>query len=137
MKILVVDDSRHVHLQLKVFLKSAGYEDVQFIESAEKALEFLGVHNNDKPQETVELILMDINLEDMDGIEATHLIRANARYQDVPIIMITGDIDPDTLQIASDAGAVGYITKPFNKAELLEKVQSFLKHKEYTEHNHS
>ena len=113
-------------MQLLAFLTAAGLKDLLFAESAGQAFAALGLEAQ-ASQEKVDLILMDINLEDMDGIEATRRIKADARFEDVPIIMVTGETSQESLQAAFDAGAVDYITKPVVKIELLARVNSFLK----------
>ena len=57
-------------------------------------------------------------MEDVNGIEATRTIKALPAYNDVPVLMITGDTSKASLQAAFEAGAVDYITKPLNKIEL-------------------
>lgn len=125
-KILIVDDSHHIHVQLLAFLTVAGLKDLLFVNSAREAFSLLGLDKESKAED-IDLIMMDINLEDMDGIEATRRIKNDARYNDVPIIMVTGETNSQSLQAAFDAGAVDYITKPVVKIELLARVNSFLK----------
>jgi len=132
MGILVVDDSLDVHNQLKVFLRSNGLENIIFADSAAAAFEILGIDEG-QLNVSIDLILMDIKMEDIDGIEATRMIKAVEKFQDVPVLMITGDTSKESLLAAFEAGAVDYITKPLNKVELIARVRSFLKLREETE----
>ena len=75
----------------------------------------------------VDLIVLDIVMPEIDGIEACARIRSDPRYVDVPVIMVTALNDMDTLSNAFVAGATDYITKPFNRVELLARVRSALK----------
>lgn len=128
MKILIVDDSRHIRTQLKVLLNSDGYSDLVFAKTACEAFTYLGI-DSPKPanDQQVALILMDIIMPDMDGIVACRKIKAVDHLQDIPVIMVTGDTTPESLQQAFDAGAVDYITKPLKKVELLARVGSVLR----------
>ncbi len=130
MRILIVDDSKHVHTQLKIFLNSEGYNDLLFARSAFEAFEILGLNSSGKFAGGLDLILMDIEMNEMSGIEATRKINAVNELQDVPILMVTGDTSEESLQEAFAAGAVDYITKPIRKVELLARVRSFLKLKQ-------
>jgi CheY-like chemotaxis protein len=126
MSVLVVDDSHDVHNIIKVFLRVAGLETLHFADSASTAYEILGITEGGRPNLSIDLILMDIQIGDINGIEVTRRIKAVQEFQDVPVLMITGDLSKESLQAAFEAGAVDYITKPFNKAEFLARVCSFL-----------
>ena len=75
----------------------------------------------------VDLILMDIVMPEMNGIEACRQIKAVERFRDTPIMMVTVKTDPVDLQFAFAAGALDYIGKPINKIELLTRVRSVLR----------
>lgn len=128
MKILIVDDSRHIRAQLKVLLNSDGYSDLVFAKTAFEAFTYLGI-DSPKPadDQQIALILMDIIMPDMDGIMACRKIKAIDHLQDIPVIMVTGDTTSESLQQAFDVGAVDYITKPLKKVELLARVGSVLR----------
>ena len=81
----------------------------------------------------VDLILMDIEMPEMNGIEATVRIKAYESLKDVPVIMVTAESNSESLEAAFNAGAVDYITKPIRKVELLARVQSSLKLKQETD----
>jgi PleD family two-component response regulator len=71
--------------------------------------------------------VLDVVMPEVDGIEACARIRGDQRYLDVPVIMVTAVNDMDSLSSAFVAGATDYITKPFNRVELLARVRSALK----------
>jgi len=75
----------------------------------------------------VDLVLLDVVMPDVDGIEACARIRRDPRHADVPIIMVTSLDDMESLSNAFLAGATDYITKPLNRVELLARVRSALK----------
>ena len=124
MSILIVDDTASQRLLLTSVLKSAGYTGVLTASSAEAALERLGLSNGEEPQSSdVDLILMDISMPDMDGIEACRRIKAVGVLQDVPIIMVTASTEVKDLEAAFTAGAMDYITKPPSKAAYARAVR--------------
>jgi len=125
--ILVVDDSLDVHKQLKVILQAGGVENLHFADSAAAAFAILGLAEGERPNALIDLILMDIEMPGINGIEATRKIKAVPEFQDVPVLMISGDTSQESLTAAFAAGAVDYINKPLNKVELLTRVRSFLK----------
>lgn len=127
MGILVVDDSHDVHNIVRVFLQPGGIENLHFADSAAAAYDILGIIEGGQPNLFIDLILMDIQMTGINGIDATRRIKAVSEFQDVPVLMITGDTSKESLQAAFEAGAVDYITKPINKIELVARVYSFLK----------
>lgn len=91
MKILIVDDSSHVHHQIKAFLASGGYHQLFFAVSAVEAFAYLGMTKDASTPTEVDLILMDIQMDGIAGIEATEAIKARSDYKHVPVLMITGE----------------------------------------------
>ena len=131
MRILIVDDSVHVQRQLRVFLESDGHTDLAFASSPREAFDLLGL-DGDAPGPAADLVLMDVDMGAVGGIEATRRVKADPRYGDVPVIMCTAETGQDCLVEAFAAGAVDYITKPLRKVELLARVRSFLRLREET-----
>lgn len=130
MNILIIDDSENIRLLLKYILESAGYEAIYHVKSAFEAFQLMGINNPSHTKIIFDLILMDISLPEMDGIEACRRIKAEEKLKDVPVIMVTGRTDDINLQLAFEAGAIDYITKPVNKIEILARVHSALKLKQ-------
>ncbi len=127
MCILLIDDSPHIHNQLKVYLHGGGYTDLVFVHSAKEAFAWLKLDPPGKPSRKPDVILMDINMPEINGIEATRLIKATRAYRSTPIIMVSGDTSDESLNAAFEEGAVDYITKPIRKIELLARIRSALK----------
>jgi diguanylate cyclase (GGDEF)-like protein len=130
MRILIVDDSTAIQQLLRATLKTAGYTELFSAESAQDAFRQLGLEDPTGEALEVDLILMDVSMPDITGIEACGRIKAVERLQDIPIIMVTAENDEKSLQAAFDAGAMDYITKPLTKAVLLARVRSALKLKQ-------
>ncbi|OLC42423.1 MAG: hypothetical protein AUH74_04210 [Nitrospirae bacterium 13_1_40CM_4_62_6] len=130
MSILLVDDSAENLLLLQSILQTGGYKDLLTAESAEQAFKHLGMDSSGGDGTSVDLILMDIQMPDINGIETCRRIKEVERYRDIPIIMVTAMAQREKLQLAFAAGAMDYINKPVNKIELRTRVGSALKLKQ-------
>jgi len=124
--IAVIDDSM---LSLKViekYLTSSGFSDILTFISAKDAYRAFEL-NTPLCRKDIDLILVDIVMPDIDGIQVCRTIKENYAFADVPVIMVTGLTDKENLQLAFSAGAVDYIRKPVDKTELLVRVSSALR----------
>jgi diguanylate cyclase (GGDEF)-like protein len=120
--ILVVDDTRK-NLQLVIeILDEAGYLTT-FAVDGKQALQRVPVTKPD-------LILLDIMMPEMNGIEVCRTLKNDKNYQNIPIIFLTAMGEQSTLMQAFEEGAVDYITKPFKKYELLARVKTHLELKQ-------
>jgi PleD family two-component response regulator len=127
MRILVVDDSEDALDLTEGTLLSAGYTNVITASSAAGALGILDVGRVTDEDSAFDLVLLDIAMPEMDGIEACARIRNDPRYVDLPIIMVTARDDTDSLANAFVAGATDYVTKPVNRIELVARARAALK----------
>lgn len=129
MSILIVDDSAETLLLLRSILQTGGYKDKDLLPvgSAAEAFKHLGMDDLAGDAAGVDLILMDIQMPEINGIEACRRIKEVERLRDIPIIMVTAIAQRDKLQLAFAAGAMDYINKPVNKVELRTRVGSALK----------
>lgn len=115
--ILCIDD-----IQTNLFIVQSVIEDMAddlyniiLADSANKGLSILLKQN-------VDLILMDIMMPDIDGLEATQMIRSNKKTKDIPIIFVTAKNDDETINACYQVGGDDYINKPFNHIELLARM---------------
>jgi CheY-like chemotaxis protein len=124
MSILVVDDSPDSVALMVSLLNSAGHMEIRTAGSAREGFALL--EGAGPPGEAVDLILLDIQMPDMMGIDVCRWIKAMERLQDIPIIMVTASTETESVVEAFDAGALDYITKPVRRTELLARVRSAL-----------
>jgi two-component system chemotaxis response regulator CheY len=118
---LIVDDSSVMRKIVERSLRQAGLESLVIFEagSGSEGLELL------KTQQ-VDLILSDINMPTMDGLEFLRQLRAQKLAPDVPVVMITTESSMEFVQQAIQAGAKSYIRKPFTAEQVKERVLSLL-----------
>ncbi len=117
-RILVVEDQDDNRRILRDLLTSAGYEMVEAV-TGKEGVAMAETHRPD-------LILMDIQLPELDGYEATRRIKADPALQPIPIIAVTSYALSGDAALAYEAGCVGYITKPFSPRQLLAKIRELL-----------
>ncbi len=110
-RILAVDDSPSMRDMVRIALTSAGFEVTQAMDG-EEALALARQHSFD-------LILSDVNMPKMDGIALIRALRAEAPYRHTPILMLTTDGSVDRKREGKEAGATGWIVKPFDPAQLI------------------
>lgn len=126
-KIMIVDDSSISLKLIERYLSKYGYKNIVCAQSAKEAFAILGMADEENNSAEIDLILMDIVMDNMNGIEAVRQIKKNERLKNIPVVMITGIRENKTLAEAFSAGAVDYITKPFDKTELKARVSSVLR----------
>lgn len=137
MNIAIVDDNPVNIIIIEKILLSAGYESFWKAASAEELLDRLREHA-EAGSIPVDLILMDMMMPKMDGIEACRHIQQDEALKDIPIIIVTAVGDSNKLAEALEAGAIDYVMKPVNKVELVARIRVALRlkyekdwHKEY------
>lgn len=118
-KILVVDDEAQLVDMVKMRLEANSYEVIVAYDGQE-ALEKT---KKEKP----DLIILDLMLPKMDGYKVCGLLKADTRYNKIPIIMFTARAQESDLKMGEEVGADAYITKPFEVEVLLEKIRELLK----------
>lgn len=127
MKILIIDDSIEKAKIIQRILKKNLPHEVDYALSAEDGLDSLGFYSPKSSSQYI-IILMDVIMPGMDGIEATRLLKSSPKFEDVPILMITGTSDEETIDSAFKAGAMDYIsTTPIRELELLARVNSAIR----------
>ncbi|MDT7952166.1 MAG: response regulator [Acetobacteraceae bacterium] len=113
--ILTIDDSRSMRDLLKLALSGAGYRVIQ----AEDGIHGLEVLETETP----DVIVTDINMPRMDGFGLIEAVRANQNYRRLPILVLTTEGDAAKKIRARNAGATGWIVKPFNPVKLIDAIR--------------
>ena len=117
--ILIVDDSASMRQLVTFALTGAGYEVVSAVHGKD-ALEKLKTAK-------VEMVVTDLNMPEMDGIELIKNVRSNAASKFTPILMLTTESQESKKLEGKQAGASGWLVKPFKPEELVGLVQKFVK----------
>ncbi|MDT8342998.1 MAG: response regulator [Thermohalobaculum sp.] len=116
--ILAVDDSKSIRELVRFALEPLGY-DVVLAEDGIEGLDRLG-------EARVDLVITDLNMPRMDGLEFITAVRRDGRYAGLPMIMLTTEGQADTMRAGKQAGASGWIVKPFNDLQLEMTVRKFI-----------
>src|SRR5207245_10119674 len=115
MSFLVVDDSPETRSALQLILEGAGYRQGLLAESAQEAFQRLSLAHASAPANDIEVILMDIMMPDMDGVEACRGIKGDRRYRDLPILMVTAMKAGACVETACADGAVDCVTRSIRR----------------------
>jgi two-component system phosphate regulon response regulator PhoB len=124
-KILIVDDEEDILELVRFNLKKEGYETT-CVESGEKALKCA-------QKERFDLMVLDLMLPGLDGLEVTQMLKANAATKNLPIVMLTARGEEADVVAGLEMGADDYITKPFSPRILSARVKAVLRRKSTAE----
>jgi two-component system, chemotaxis family, chemotaxis protein CheY len=116
--LLIVDDSPTIRRMVKVALAPLAMETVEAASGLE-AIERLAVA-------PINLMVLDLNMPDMHGLEVLGFVRANQKFHNIPIIVLTTRDDAASRDAAAQAGATRYLTKPFKPEALLTEARQVL-----------
>jgi len=113
-KVLTVDDASTMRKMIALTLKAAGYEVIEAPDGPE-ALDLISKMD-------IDMMILDVNMPKMNGIEVVKRVRSNARHIKTPIIMLTTETQDKVRTEAKMAGATGWINKPFKQDHLIGAV---------------
>ena len=122
-QVMVVDDSPVIRHIVEKQLKMLGFGGFNFV-GASNGIEALSMLEENK----IDLIITDLHMPDMDGIEFVHEVRENEKTDLIPVLMITSDYSPDKMLEAYEAGVDEFMQKPFKVVALEEKVKALFNH---------
>ena len=119
--VLIVDDSAAIRKILQRVLRQADIPVRQFLEAGDgaEALELMR-------SQSVGLVLSDINMPNMDGLELLGRIKANEAWKDIPVVMVTTEGSQAKVMEAVQLGAAGYVRKPFTAEQIKEKLSGLV-----------
>jgi len=118
--VLIVDDSPTIRRMVAASLRPLG--DIAFDEAGNglEAIERLSVS-------TVTVIILDLNMPDMHGLDVLRFLQSHERYRRIPTVVLTTKDDAESRDVALEAGASRYLTKPFDPTVLLAEVRRLLR----------
>lgn len=116
--LLIVDDSPTIRRMVKAALAPLSMDTIEAASGLE-AIEQLAVA-------PISLMVLDLNMPDMHGLEVLGFVRANQKFHNIPIIVLTTRDDPASRDAAAQAGATRYLTKPFKPEALLTEARQVL-----------
>jgi len=117
--ILIADDSESIRELVEMTLRQAGYDVIKTIDG-EHALQFM--HG-----QQIHLVITDLNMPKIDGIQLIREIRKNEQYTALPVLLLTTESQASKKEEAKQAGATGWIVKPFVPEKLLSVVQKVIR----------
>ena len=116
--VMVVDDSFTTSKMLSFLLKGEGFNVV----SAENGIDAL----EKLPFSNIDIIITDLNMPQMDGLELVNSLKKNPDYKEIPVIMLTTESEDSDKQKGFEAGASSYLIKPVPQDVLIKEVKKFL-----------
>lgn len=116
--ILAVDDSASMRQMVSFTLKGAGYNVVEAVDGVDAL--------NKAKAQTFDCIVTDVNMPNKDGITLIKELRAMSNYKFTPMLMLTTESGMDKKQLGKEAGATGWIVKPFNPDQLLKTINKVM-----------
>ena len=119
MKFLIVDDFSTMRRIIRGLLKEMGCNNADEAEDGVVALNMLR-------QGKYDFVVSDINMPNMNGFDLLQAVKADDTLKHIPVLLVTAEARKEDIVLAAQAGAAGYIVKPFTKATLEEKVQKVM-----------
>ena len=117
-KILIADDEEDIKMVLQMYLENCGYEVVTAFDGLDAASKI----RETKP----DLVLMDIMMPVIDGVEVTRQIKSDDATKDIPVVMLTAAAQSAMVDKAMEAGASDYIAKPFEPEQVQEAITKLI-----------
>jgi two-component system chemotaxis response regulator CheY len=116
--IMTVDDSASIRQMVGFTLRQAGYQVIEAVDGKDALTKSSGAG--------IHMVVTDLNMPNMDGIELIRKLRAAPKFKFIPIIMLTTESQAEKKQAGKEAGATGWIVKPFKPEQLLAVVKKVL-----------
>lgn len=117
-KIITVEDSTSLREMITFVLNDAGYDSIEAADGQEALAKL--------KSSSVDMVVTDLNMPNMNGIELTKSLRAMSEYKFIPILFLTTESQLHKKEAAREAGATGWIVKPFKPDQLLKVIKKIL-----------
>ena len=116
MQALIVDDSTTMRMILKAYLQKMGFTVTEAVNGLDALVKLRAMGKAD-------VVLVDWNMPEMDGLDFVKAVRAETGYAAIPLMMVTTNSEREHVELALEAGANEYVMKPFTKDVIQEKMQ--------------
>jgi two-component system chemotaxis response regulator CheY len=116
--IMTVDDSAGIRQMVSFTLRQSGYQVIEAVDGKDALSKLNGA--------SIHMLLTDLNMPNMDGIELIRRVRTNSSHRFIPIVMLTTESQAEKKREGKAAGATGWIVKPFKPDQLLAVVKKVL-----------
>ena len=127
--VLVEDNVDHACLIIEELEIESDKEEIVFIKDGQKAIDyFQNINGNGEIHPQVDLVLLDLNLPKVPGIEILRFLKNDSKLCIIPVIILSTSYDPETISEAYEEGANGFITKPISYGDFAEKMKSIRKY---------
>jgi two-component system chemotaxis response regulator CheY len=117
--IMTVDDSTSIRQMVSFTLTQAGYQVVEAVDGRDAVAKLATA--------TVDMIITDLNMPNMNGVELIRAVRSQGKFKFIPILMLTTESNDSKKMEGKAAGATGWIVKPFNATQLIDVIKKLLK----------
>lgn len=123
--VLVEDNVDHARLIIEELEIESDKEEIVCIKDGQKAIDyFQNINGNGEIHPQVDLVLLDLNLPKVPGIEILRFLKNDSELCIIPVIILSTSYDPETISEAYEEGANGFITKPISYGDFAEKMKS-------------
>ncbi len=120
LRLLVADDHSLTRSMIKAILRGVGFDNITLAENGIEALEEIVTGN-------IDIVICDWNMPKATGLEVLRQVRSDARFKELPFLMLTGEAYRENILAAAQAGVSTYVVKPFTADVLLSKLEEVLK----------
>ena len=117
-RILLIDDHKTVFRLMEAIVRIKGYQLI-YADSGQQGIVMAR-------QEQPDMILLDVMMPDIDGFKVCQYLKENEDTKDIPVMFLTARGSEDDLETGRKAGAVGFMTKPFQTTEVIKQIESLL-----------
>ncbi|MFQ5712958.1 MAG: response regulator [Candidatus Scalinduaceae bacterium] len=125
--LLIEDDPDHAELIIDVLRTENVKKEIILLKDGLEALDYLqkiDIDGNDEIRSQIDLVILDLNLPRVSGMEVLKFLKKNSRYCSIPVVILSTSADHETIETAYKNGANSYITKPISYEGFVEKIKA-------------
>lgn len=122
--LLIEDDSDHAELIIDVLKIENFKKEIVLLKDGMEALDYLRKIDIDEIRSQIDLVILDLNLPKVNGIDVLKFLKNNSRYSCIPVVILSTSADHETIETAYKNGVDSYITKPISYEGFVEKIKA-------------